>query len=75
MIRPLGPPAGDPASCFPVRITTGPDTEILLPPSPPSAVLEYEYEGQKIREKVPVVAKVGGDVVAVLDGGSVRLVD
>jgi hypothetical protein len=75
VIRPLGPPAGNPASCFPVRVTTGPDTEILLPPNPPSAVLEYEYQGQKVREKVPVVGKVDGDVVAVLDGGSVRIVE
>lgn len=75
VIRPLGPPAGNPASCFPLRITSGPDTEIRLPPYAPSAVLEYEYEGHKIREKVPVVAKVDGDVVAVLDGGSVRIVE
>lgn len=75
VIRPLGPPAGNPANCFPVRITTGPNTEIQLPPNPPSAVLEYEFEGHKIREKVPVVAKVDGDVVAVLDGGSVRIVE
>jgi hypothetical protein len=75
VIRRLGPPAGDPAGCFPVRITTGSNIEIQLPPHPPSAVLEYEYEGHKIREKVPVVAKVDGDVVATLDGGSVRIAE